>query len=127
MSVIFLEGEKQKQIFIPPLSLIHLKFCNCIKIKFLFIYISEKSYSNRSFKIFNIKYEKPLCLLFILCLHFPINFCRRSLKIKKLIKHENKFNRKLFHEKYFFIYHERERLQKVYHEHLSVVYKMNLS
>ena len=39
----FLKREKQKQIFMLPLSLIRSKFCNCIKIKTLFIHNSEKT------------------------------------------------------------------------------------
>ena len=43
MSVILLQREKQKQFFIPPLCLIRLKSCNCIKIKILFIHKSKKT------------------------------------------------------------------------------------
>ena len=39
----FQKREKQKQFFIPLLTLIRLKSCNCIKIKFLFIHDSEKT------------------------------------------------------------------------------------
>ena len=39
----FLERQKQKQFSIPPLCLILLKSCNCIKIKILFIHKSEKT------------------------------------------------------------------------------------
>ena len=53
--------------------------------------------------------------------------------MKELIKHENKFNRKDFHDRedsenqisefcYFM-----KRVQKIYHEHFSVVYTMKLS
>ena len=62
ISVIFFKkGKKQKQFFIPPLCLIRLKSCNCIKIvKIVFIHNFEKNYSNLSsvsFKFCNIKYE----------------------------------------------------------------------
>ena len=62
ISVIFLKkGKKQKQLFIPPLCLIRLKSCNCIKIvKIVFIHNFEKNYSNLSsvsFKFCNIKYR----------------------------------------------------------------------
>ena len=40
---------------IPPLCLIHLKPCNCIKIKILFTHNSEKNYPNLSFKFVSIK------------------------------------------------------------------------
>ena len=43
MPVIFLKKEKQKQFFLPPLSLIRSKSCNCIKIKILIIHNSEKA------------------------------------------------------------------------------------
>ena len=69
MSVIFLERQKQKQFSIPPLCLIQLKSCSCIKIKILFIH-------------------KPIIFAF---------YFKTSLIIKELIKHENKFNRKVFH------------------------------
>ena len=69
MSVIFLKTQKQKQFSIPPLCLILLKSCNCIKIKILFTHKSEK---NR---------------LYLTSL------------IKELIKHENKFIRKVFHDR----------------------------
>ena len=74
MSVIFLERQKQKQFSTPPLCLIRLKSCNCIKIKILFIHKSEKA------------------LLFVF-------YFKTSLIIKELVKHENKFNRKVFHDR----------------------------
>ena len=54
-----------------------------------------------------------------------------SLIIKELIKHENKFNRKAFHDREksknrfseFSVFYEWG--QKVYHEHFLVVYTMN--
>ena len=57
-------------------------------------------------------------------------FLQTSLIIKELIKHENKFNRKVFHDRensenrfsefsYF--------MKGIYHEHFSVVYTMKLS
>ena len=74
----FLKRKKQKQLFITPLTLIHLKSCNCIKIKILFIHDSEKTTPNLSSNFFNLKYEKPLYVCFLLlCLNFPLNFCRR--------------------------------------------------
>ena len=74
ISVIFLERQKQKQFSIPPLLLIWFKSCNCIKIKILFIRQSEK----------------PLIFAF---------YFKTSLIIKELIKHENKLNRKVFHDR----------------------------
>ena len=62
---------------------------------------------------------------------FSFNFLQTSLIIKELIKYENKFNRKVFHDKEnsenqfsIFIFHE--TLQKGYHEHFSVVYTMKI-
>ena len=74
MSVIFLERQKQKQFSIPPLCLIRLKSCNCIKIKILLIHQSEKTT--------------------YICFYF-----KTSLIIIELIKHENKFNRKVFYDR----------------------------
>ena len=55
------KGKKQKQFFIPPLCLIRLRSCNCIKIvKIVFIHNFEKNFSNLSlvsFKFCNIKYR----------------------------------------------------------------------
>ena len=55
------KGKKQEQFFIPPLCLIRLKSCNCIKIvKIVLIHNFEKNYSNLSsvsFKLCNIKYK----------------------------------------------------------------------
>ena len=55
------KGKKQEQFFIPPLCLIRLKSCNCIKIvKIAFNHNFEKNYSNLSsvsFKFCNIKYR----------------------------------------------------------------------
>ena len=95
----FLNRKKQIQFFIPPLSLIRSKSCNCIKIKTLFIHNYEKT--------------TP-----ILRFHFTLNFCRRSLIIKDLIKHKNKFNRKFLHDRQFWksifrIFIFLERLQKI--------------
>ena len=39
----YFQREKQKQLFIPPLCLIRLKSCYCIKIKILFIHNSDKN------------------------------------------------------------------------------------
>ena len=74
ISVIFLERQKQKQFSTPPLCLIRLKSCNCIKIKILFIHKSEKT------------------LIFV-------SYFKTSLITKELAKHENKFDRKVFHER----------------------------
>ena len=53
--------KKQEQFFIPPLCLIRLRSCNCIKIvKIALIHSFEKIYSNLSsvsFKFCNIKYR----------------------------------------------------------------------
>ena len=55
------KGKKQKQFFKPPLCLIRLKSCSCIKIvKIAFIHNFEKKCSNLSsvfFKFCNIKYR----------------------------------------------------------------------
>ena len=57
----FKKGKKQEQFFIPPLCLIRLKSCNCIKIVKMFSFIIlQKNYSNRSsvsFKFCNIKHR----------------------------------------------------------------------
>ena len=57
----FKKGKKQKQFFIPPLCLIRLKSCSCIKIvKIPFIHNFEKNYSNLSsvsFNFCNIRYR----------------------------------------------------------------------
>ena len=82
------------------------------------------------FQIFWYKIGKTfLCLLFTL-FPFSFKFLQAWLMIKELIKHKNKFNRKVFHdrensENQFSHFHE--MLQKVYHEHFSVVYTMKLS
>ena len=74
MSVIFLERRKRKQFSIPPLCLIRLKLVTASKLKsFLFI-----------------KLKKP----FIFAFYF-----KTLLIIKELIKHENKFKKKVFHDK----------------------------
>ena len=88
--LILLERQKQKQFFIPPLCLIRLKSCNCIRIKIFFLHIPEKNYSNPSFKSFNVKYGKPLIFTF---------YFKTSLIINELVKHENKFNRKVFQDR----------------------------
>ena len=55
------KGKNQKHFSIPPLFLIRLKSCNCIKIiKIVFIHNFEKSYPNLSsvtLKFYNIKYR----------------------------------------------------------------------
>ena len=43
LSVIFLKKGKTETIFTPPLSLIRLKSCNCIKFKILFIHHPKKT------------------------------------------------------------------------------------
>ena len=96
----FLKREKQKQFFIPRLSFLRSKSYNCIKIKILFIHNSEKTTPIYLPFFCNIKYEKLLYLCFLLLrLHFPLNFLQTSLIIKDIIKHENKFNRKVFHDR----------------------------
>ena len=62
--------------------------------------LKKKQLSNLYSNFFNIKYEKPLCLLFTFILTFSFNFLQMSLITKELIEHENKFNRKVF------LYHE---------------------
>ena len=55
MSVIFLKKrEKQKQFFMPPLTLKRFKTCNGIKIKILFIHDSEKKPTRIYLPIFSI-------------------------------------------------------------------------
>ena len=71
----FLEREKQKQFFIPPLW---LKSCNCIKNKILFIHNSEKNCSNLSFNFFNITNLYLFSTLYVYIL-------QTSLIIKELI------------------------------------------
>ena len=95
----FLKRGKQKQFFIPPLSLIRSKSCNCIKIKILFIHNSEKILQS-IVQFFYYKGRKTaLSLLFTLTFTFSFKFLQTSLIIKNLIKHENKFNRKVFHNR----------------------------
>ena len=108
----FLKREKQKQLFIPPLTLIRLKSCNCIKIKMLSIHdyrILDSQFSIHDFRFmilesifqfFQYKVRKnTLCLLFTFMFTFSFKFLQTSLITKELIKHENKFNRKVFHER----------------------------
>ena len=40
-----------------------------------------------------------ICLLFAFMFTFSIKFLQTSLMIKELIKHKNKFNRKVFHDR----------------------------
>ena len=64
---------------------------------------------------------------------FFFNFLQTSLIIIELIKHKNKFNRKIFDDREnseklifrIFIFHK--RFQKGYNEHFSEVYPMKLS
>ena len=60
MPVIFLERPNQKQFFTPPLHLIRLKSCNCIKIKILLILkrLSQSIYLSNF--LLCMKYKKPL-------------------------------------------------------------------
>ena len=48
-------------------------------------------------QIFNKKYEKPFAFYFYFT--FSFKFLQTSLIIKELIKHENKFNGKVFHDR----------------------------
>ena len=95
----FLKREKQKQFFILPLTLIRLKSCNCIKIKILLIHDSEKLLES-VFQFFQYKVrQNTLCLLFTFMFIFYFKFLQTTLITKELIKHENKFNRKVFHDR----------------------------
>ena len=83
------------------------------------------------FQFFQCKVRKTtLWLLFTFMFTFSFKFLQTSLIIKELIKHENKFNRKVFHDRensenrfsefsYF--------MKGIYHEHFSVAYTMKLS
>ena len=52
------------------------------------------------FQFFQYKVRKTtLCLLFTFMFTFSFKFLQTSLIIKELIKHENKFNRKVFHDR----------------------------
>ena len=97
MTGTFLERPNQKQCFTPPVRLILLKSCNCIKIKIFFIYNSEKTNEiYLSNFLLYMKYEKPLHVWFIhIMFTFVFKFLKTSLIIKELIKHENKFNSSL--------------------------------
>ena len=76
-----------------------------------------------------------LCLLFTVAENrfFFFKCFQTSLIIKEWIRHENKFNRKVFSrtrkfwKTIFRIFMFHERLEKVYHEHFMVVYTMKLS
>ena len=83
---------------IPPLCFIHLKPCNCIKIN-LFHSSGERTtltYQIFWYKLYKIGY---ICLLFTFTFTFSFKFLQTSLIIKELIKHKNKFNRKVFHDR----------------------------
>ena len=82
---------------IPRLCLIHLKPCNCNKIKIFFTHNSEKDYSNLSSN-FLIKIGKTT-LCFYVMFPFFFKFLQTPLIMKELIKHKNKFNRKVFHDR----------------------------
>ena len=52
------------------------------------------------FQFFQHKVQKTsLCLLFAFVFTFSFKFLQTSLIIKELIKHENKFSRKVFHDR----------------------------
>ena len=90
-----IKGDFQICISFP---LIRLKSCNCIKIKILFIHDSEKL-PESIFQFFQYKVRKTaLCLLFNFMFTFCFKFLQTWLKTKELIKHESKFNRKVFHD-----------------------------
>ena len=92
----FQNWEKQKHF---PLTLIRLKSCNRIKVKILFIHDSEKT-TRIYLQFFQYEVRKTiLCLLFTFMFTFSFKFMQMSLIIKELIKHENKFNRKFFHDR----------------------------
>ena len=94
----FLKREKQEQFFIPPLCLMQLKSCDCIKIKtFSFIILEKLLQSINQF--FNMKYKKPLYVCFLLLFIFSFKFLQTLLIIKESIKHESKFNRKVSHNR----------------------------
>ena len=99
MPVIFLERQNQKQFFPPPLRLIRLKSSNCIKIKILFIHHSEKviPICLANFLIY-MKYEKPIYVFYFM-FTFSFKFLKTSFILNELVKHENKFNRKVFHDR----------------------------
>ena len=46
-----------------------------------------------------LKYEKPLRVCFYFMFTFSFKFSQTSLIIKEFIKHENKFTRKVFHDR----------------------------
>ena len=97
MSVTFLERRKQNQFFIPPLCLIRMKSCNCIKIKSIsFIMLKKTALIYPSnFLIQNTKNHFMVAFYFM----FTFSFKSLHLILKKLIKHENKFDRKAFHDR----------------------------
>ena len=52
------------------------------------------------FQFFQYKIRKTIsCLLFTFMFTLCFKFFQTSLKTKELIKHENKFNRKFFHDR----------------------------
>ena len=89
--------ERRKQFFIPPLCLIRMKSCNCIKIKSIsFIMLKKTALIYPSnFLIQNTKNHFMVAFYFM----FTFSFKSLHLILKKLIKHENKFDRKAFHDR----------------------------
>ena len=97
----------------------------------LFTHNSEKNYSNIFFNFFSIKLEKPCYVCFFTLFPFSLKFLHTSLITKELIKHKTNSTEKSFTiEKIMksifriFVFHE--MLQKVNHEHFSLIYAMDL-
>ena len=99
ISVIFSWKGKAETIFHTSSSLICSKSCSCITIKILFIHNTEKT--NPIFFPTFLIWSTKNTLSFYLCTFmftFSSKFLRTSLIIKGLIKHEKKFNSKVFHD-----------------------------
>ena len=94
----FLKREKQKQFFIHPLTLIGLKLIASKLKSFYFIILQKLLESILQFFQYKVR-KTTLCLLFTFMFIFFFKFLQTSLTRKELIKHENKFNRKVFHER----------------------------
>ena len=70
--------------------MVSLEFCEIFK----------NTFFHRTPPVFASEIRKTtLSLLFTLCLPFSFKFSRTSLIIKELIKHKNKFDRKVFHDR----------------------------
>ena len=99
MSVILLKKGKTETNFHTFSTLIRLKSCNCIKIK-TFSFMILRKLLESIIQFFQYKVRKTtLYLLLTFMFTFFFKFLQTSLIRKELIKHGNKFNRKVFHNR----------------------------